>query len=60
MIPVIAAALCLLASVALWNSADKFRIDAAPVGSMMLAASVVLFGASLFMFGLAVGRLTYS
>lgn len=60
MIAVVAAALCFIASVALWNGADKFRVDAAPVGSMMLAASVVLFGASLFMFGVVVGQLTYS
>lgn len=57
MIAVIVAALCLIASVALWNGASKFTIDASPVGSMMLAASVLLFGASLFMFGVVVGQL---
>lgn len=60
MTAVIVAALCLMASVWLWNSAGNYRVDAAPVGSMMLAASVVLFGASLFMFGVVVGQLTQS
>ncbi len=59
MIIVIAAG-CLLASAALWKSAFSFTIDAVPVGSMMLAASVFLFATSLFLFGLAVGQIAYS
>lgn len=56
MIALIVAALCLIASMALWNGASKFTIDASPAGSMMIAASIILFGTSLFMFGVVVGQ----
>jgi len=54
---ILIAAGCLLVSVALWRSAFDFTVDAAPVGSMMLAASIVLAATSLFLFGIAVGKI---
>lgn len=54
---VLIAGICLLLAVALWRSAFDFTVDAAPVGSMMLAASVGFGIASIFLFGFAFGRL---
>lgn len=57
MIVFIAAGCCLLISVALWKSSFKFTVDAAPIGSLMLVASILCLVASLFLFGVAMGRL---
>lgn len=57
MIIILTAAGCLLASAALWKGAFSFTVDAAPIGSMMMATSVLLFAVSLFLFGVGVGTM---
>ena len=56
MILTLIAAACLLCAVALWRVAFSFTIDAAPVGAMMMAASVLMVAISLFLFGIAIGK----
>jgi hypothetical protein len=56
MILILIAAAFLLASVALWKHAFDFKVDASPVGSMMLVASVVIGLTSVFLFGIAAGK----
>lgn len=56
---VLIAAACFISSAVLWNFAFNFTVDAAPVGSMMIAASVLLFGISLFLFGVAAGQIAH-
>lgn len=53
---VVLSALCLIGGVALWRAAFSFTVDAAPVGSMMIVASIVLCATSIFLFGMVVGR----
>lgn len=49
------AVLCILGAAWLWQSAFQFTIDAAPVGSMMLAASVAMAVSGVFLFGFYFG-----
>jgi hypothetical protein len=57
MILTLCAAGCLLGSAVLFKYAFNFRIDAAPVGSMMIVASIVLAAASLLLFGIKIGTM---
>jgi hypothetical protein len=52
------AAGCVLLGVWLLKVSTDFRIDAAPVGSVMIATAVVLWIAGIFIFGIEVGRMT--
>lgn len=46
-----------LSSILLWKGAYSFTIDAAPVGSMMIAASVLCMAGALFHLGIQGGLL---
>lgn len=51
-----AAIACMVVSGVLFRWALSFKIDAAPVGSMIVLASVVIGIASVFLFGVSLGQ----
>lgn len=57
MILTLSAALCIIVAVALWKASFQFTIDAAPVGGMMMIASVILGEVGVFLFALQIGMM---
>jgi hypothetical protein len=54
---IIAMSFCAVSSIILFDVSDKFQIDAAPVEGMLLAASVLLAVAAVFLGGMFTGML---
>jgi len=60
MIFAVAAVICMLASLGLFRGSLGFRVDAAPVGNVLLVGSIMFFLAGVFLLGVSAGTIVGS